>query len=99
MFNISKPSGLERKRDFHSEAPGAKHEYRLRRYGPLRMAGAVWEETQTEKLRRAAKERYQRARSEFNLDFAEKDKFGPDNTYSSVESLNNIRDPRDYRVQ
>lgn len=99
MFNISKPSGLERKREFHLNAPAEKHEYRLRHYGPLRMAGAVWEETQTEKLRRAAKERYQRSRSEFELNFGLDDKFGPDNTYSSKESLNNIPDPKDYKVQ
>jgi len=97
MFNISKPSGLERKRDFHSEAPAAKHEYRLRRYGPLRMAGSVWEETVSEKLKKAAKARY--AKQEHGVGFGGGDKFGPDNTYTTQESLSSTPDPRGYRVQ
>ena len=99
MLNLSKPSFLERKRDFHLEAPSAKHEYRLRRYGPMRMAGAVWEETQREKLQKAAKARYRREESIGNLDFAQNDKFGPDDSYDSKEYLSSTPDPRDYRVQ
>jgi hypothetical protein len=96
MFNISKPSGLERKREFHSEAPAAKHEYRLRRYGPLRMAGAVWEETISEKLKKAAKARYAKERS--GIGFGGGDRFGPDESYATKEALNNTPDPKGYRV-
>jgi len=96
MFNISKPSGLERKRDFHGEAPAAKHEYRLRRYGPLRMAGTVWEESVSEKLKKAAKARY--ATQNSGVGFGGGDKFGPDDNYATQESLNNTPDPKGYRV-
>jgi hypothetical protein len=96
MFDISKPSGLERKREFHSEAPAAKHEYRLRRYGPLRMAGAVWEETVSEKLKKAARARYAKEGSGFG--FGGGDRFGPDDSYVTQESLNNIPDPKGYKV-
>ena len=99
MFDVSKPFKGERLRDFHTEAPAAKHEYRLRHYGPLRMAGAVWEETLREKLQKAARARYKETKSEFSVGFAAKDKFGPDDSYQSRESLSNIPDPKDYKIQ
>lgn len=100
MFNINKPSKLERKRAFHSEAPGAKHEYRLRHYGPLRFAGAVWTETHAEKMRKAARTRAQHAQTELgrSLGFADNDRFEPSNTYERQRSLRRTPDPEGYTI-
>lgn len=100
MHNISKPSKFERKREFHAEAPGAKHEYRLRRYLPLRLAGEIWEETLREKLQKAAKTRHSSRQTEFarGLGFADKDKFEPAESYSTKKSLTQTPDPEGYTI-
>ena len=88
----------ERRVEFHAEAPFAKHDYRFRSRDVIRMAGSIWSESQDEHTRRLQKER-QRDRMKqmpVGLGFAERDNYGPDNSYDSVTSLNSIRGPEDY---
>lgn len=100
MFNITKPSELERKRNFHSEAPAAKHEYRLRKYLPLRLAGEIWEETLKEKLQKAARQRVKSRQTDFphGLGFADTDKFEPAQSYRDRRSLTQTPDPEGYTI-
>lgn len=100
MLNISKPSKLEKKRQFHLEAAEAKHDYRLRRYGPLRLAGEVWQETLSEKLKKAARARHAARSNEFarGLGFADKDNFEPASSYGNQKSLKQTPDPEGYTI-
>lgn len=100
MAGLSQLSKLERKREFHAEAPAAKHEYRLRRYLPLRLAGEIWEETLREKLQKAAIKRRAGQSTEFTrgLGFADHDKFEPSSSYAIRKSLTQTPDPAGYTV-
>ncbi len=88
----------ERRVGFHAEAPFAKHDYRFRSRDVIRMAGSVWSESPAEHTKKLQREReVERTRhSPVGLGFANKDDFGPDNTFPSVTSLSSIRAPEDY---
>lgn len=92
MFNISKPSKHERDVAFHAEAPFAKHDYRFRSRDIIRLAGQVWGESQSERTDRLRRERmFKKAKqTPVGLGFADRDKFGPDDTYESVSFLSSI---------
>jgi hypothetical protein len=88
----------ERRVGFHAEAPFAKHDYRFRSRDVIRLAGRVWSESPEEKQKIAHRERTRERmkNTPVGLGFADRDKYGPDNTYRSVAPLNSIRGPEDY---
>lgn len=92
MFNINKPSKHERSIAFHAEAPFAKHDYRFRSRDIIRLAGQVWGESQSERADRLRRERmFKKAKQiPVGLGFADRDSFGPDDTYNSVSFLSSI---------
>jgi len=55
------------------------------------MAGTVWAESAEERQQRLQRDRTFKKMKEnpVGLGFGERDSFGPDNTYSSVEFINN----------
>lgn len=67
----------------------AKHDYRFRQRGDIRMAGTVWSESEAERGRRLSREYLRRKMQEtpVGLGFSEKDKFGPDNDYDTREPI------------
>lgn len=93
MSDQIRESRHERKVRFHGDAPFAKHDYRYRSRNVIRMAGKVWSESPRERQQRLARERLSgKAKSiPVGVGFGERDDFGPDDTYSTVEFLNNRR--------
>ena len=91
-------SSHERKVRFHGDAPSAKHDYRYRSRDVIRMAGKVWTESPRERQLRLAKSRSLQKSKEIpvGLGFSENDKFGPDDSYNSVQNLNNTPGPESY---
>ena len=83
---------------FHGEAPFAKHDYRYRSRDVIRMAGQVWAESGVERQQRLRRERlFEKMRqTPVGLGFANRDNYGPDNTYNSVSFLKHTPDPVDY---
>jgi hypothetical protein len=79
----------ERKVAFHAEAPFAKHDYRFRQRGDIRMAGAVWAESLSERKRRLSREYLRKKMRDVpvGLGFGENDKFGPDNSYDTKDPI------------
>lgn len=98
MSDSIRESQHERKVRFHGEAAFAKHDYRYRSRDVIRLAGQVWAESADERQNRLRRERtFARMRNTpVGLGFANRDSYGPDNYYGSVESLNNIYGPADY---
>jgi len=79
----------ERKVAFHAEAPFAKHDYRFRQRGDIRMAGTVWQESPSERGQRLSRE-YLRKKMRgipVGLGFGENDTFGPDNSYDTKDPI------------
>lgn len=101
MSNAIRESSHERKVRFHGEAPFAKHDYRYRSRDVIRMAGKVWEESPSERGARLARERLSGKSKTMpvGVGFANRDQFGPSETYGAWRSLNNIRVPGDYISQ
>lgn len=91
-------SSHERRVGFHTEAPFAKHDYRFRSRDVIRLAGKVWSESPKEQRTIAQRERTRERMKNIpvGLGFADRDDFGPDNSYPSVSSLSSIRVPEDY---
>lgn len=83
---------------FHGEAPFAKHDYRYRSRNAIRMAGQVWSESGSERQQRLRRERsFEKMKNTpVGLGFANRDNYGPDDTYKSVSFLSSIPDPVDY---
>lgn len=98
MSDSIKESRHERKVRFHGEAPFAKHDYRYRSRDVIRLAGQVWAESGNERQQRLHKERMFKTMSQrpVGLGFANRDEFGPDDTYFTRESLNSRRAQADY---
>jgi len=98
MSDSIRESRHERKVRFHAEAPFAKHDYRYRSRNVIRLAGQVWAESGDERQQRLRRERMFRAMSErpVGLGFANRDNFGPDDSYDTKESLNSKRAQADY---
>ena len=88
----------ERRVGFHAEAPFAKHDSRFRSRDVIRMAGSVWSESADEHSKKLQRERDRQRMSEtpVGLGFADRDNYGPDNSYDSVAALSSIRGPEDY---
>jgi len=88
----------ERRVGFHAEAPFAKHDYRFRSRDVIRMAGSVWSESPAEHTKKLQKERIRERMKEtpVGLGFADRDEYGPDDSYNSVAPLSSIRGPEDY---
>jgi len=87
------PSRHERKVEFHTRAPEARLETRFNRRPSIRMAGEIFPESPRERTRRLEREGQQRKQKttpvgygEF-LGFADKDNYGPDDSYESREEL------------
>ena len=97
MSDSIKESKHERKVRFHGEAPFAKHDYRYRSRDVIRLAGKVWAESAEERQQRLRRERVAQTMRHIpvGLGFANRDNFGPDDSYNSVASLNSISS-RDY---
>jgi len=98
MSDSIKESRHERKMRFHGEAPFAKHDYRYRSRNVIRMAGQVWSESGSERQQRLRRERsFEKMKNTpVGLGFANRDNYGPDDTYKSVSFLSSIPDPVDY---
>jgi hypothetical protein len=98
MSDEIRESSHERKVRFHGDAPFAKHDYRYRSRDVIRMAGKVWAESPRERQFRLAKTRSLAKSREtpVGLGFSEKDEFGPDNSYNSIQSLNSTPGPESY---
>lgn len=98
MSDSIRESHHERKVRFHGEAPFAKHDYRYRSRDVIRLAGKVWGESGDERQQRLRRERtfQQMKNTPVGLGFGIRDRYGPDDTYSSIESLNSISGPADY---
>ena len=79
----------ERKMRFHEEAPFAKHDYRYRSRSSIRMAGKVWAESPDERSKRLSRERtfLKMRETPVGVGFANRDSFGPDDSYGSVNYL------------
>lgn len=89
MSKRESASKHERKVAFHAEAPFAKHDYRYRQRGDIRMAGTVWSESPQERGQRLSRE-YLRKKMRgvpVGLGFGENDKFGPDNSYDTRQPI------------
>ena len=101
MSDDIRESRHERKVRFHGDAPFAKHDYRYRSRDVIRMAGKVWAESAEERTHRLARERLsgKSKSTPVGIGFADKDKFGPDDSFSTRSFLSNIRAPEDYRIQ
>ncbi len=99
MSDSIKESKKERKLRFHAEAPFAKHDYRYRSRDVIRLAGQVWAESGEERQQRLRKERLFKSmkNTPAGIGFGDKDKFGPDDTYASVEIINNKFGQVDYK--
>lgn len=95
MSDQIRESKHERKVSFHAEAPFAKHDYRYRSRDVIRLAGQVWAESSDERQNRLRKERlFKSMRSiPVGLGFANKDTFGPDNNYNTVDYIKRTPDP------
>lgn len=91
-------SSHERRVGFHAEAPFAKHDYRFRSRDVIRLAGKVWSESPKEQQKIAQQERTRERMKNIpvGLGFADRDDFGPDNSYRSVSPLSSIRAPEGY---
>jgi len=98
MSDSIKESKHERKVRFHGEAPFAKHDYRYRSRDVIRLAGQVWAESGDERQQRLRRERtFKKMRTTpVGLGFANRNNLGPDNSYNSIEFLNNKRAQEDY---
>lgn len=99
MSDSIKESKHERKIRFHGEAPFAKHDYRYRSRDVIRMAGQVWAESGSERQQRLRREHLmQRSReTPVGLGFSERDFYGPDNSYKTVEVISNKLGRVDYK--
>ena len=88
----------ERRVGFHAEAPFAKHDYRFRSRDVIRMAGSIWSESVDERSKKLQRERDRERMREtpVGLGFADRDNYGPDNSYDSIALLSSIRGPEDY---
>lgn len=101
MSDSIRESRHERKVRFHAEAPFAKHDYRYRNRSVIRLAGQVWSESADERQQRLRRKRTveKMKNTPVGLGFANQDSYGPDDSYKSVQSLNNIRGPEGYMHQ
>ncbi len=83
----------ERRIDFHSEAPLAKHDYRFNQRPDIRMAGQVWQESETERGRRLRRENVRERSKNQPVYFDEyQSTSAPDNDYNTVEYIKRIPD-------
>ena len=98
MSDSIKESKHERRVRFHGEAPFAKHDYRYRSRDVLRLAGQIWAESGAERQQRLKRERSfsKMKNTPVGLGFANRDNYGPDDTYRSVSTLSSTPDPIDY---
>jgi hypothetical protein len=98
MSDSIKESHHERKVRFHGEAPFAKHDYRYRSRDVIRLAGQIWAESADERQQRLLRKRTieKMKNTPVGLGFANRDNYGPDDSFNSVQYLNSIRAPEDY---
>ena len=98
MSDSIRESRHERKMRFHAEAPFAKHDYRYRSRDVIRLAGQIWSESGNERTKRLSRERTfaKMKNTPVGLGFANRDNFGPDNSYNSVNFISYIPDQEDY---
>jgi hypothetical protein len=89
MPDSIRESKHEREVRFHEEAPFSKHDSRYRSKSVIRMAGEIWGESQKERSKNLKRERmFLRMReTPVGLGFANRDSFGPDDTYESIDYL------------
>lgn len=82
----------ERRIDFHSEAPLAKHDYRFNRRPDIRMAGTVWAESPAERGRRLRRENLRERSKREPLYFDYGPSATPDQDWATVEYIKQIPD-------
>lgn len=89
MSDSIRESEHERKVSFHAEAPFAKHDYRYRSRDVIRLAGQIWGESPVERRKRLSRERsfLKMRETPVGVGFGNKDTFGPDDSYNSVNYL------------
>jgi hypothetical protein len=94
MSDNIRPSRHERRVGFHGEAPFAKHDYRYRSRNVIRLAGKVWAEDSNERQRRLNRERLKdrMRKTPVGLGFGVNDNYGPDDTYHTIEFIDNRHD-------
>jgi hypothetical protein len=85
-------SRRERRVDFHSEAPFAKHDYRFRQRRDMRLAGSVWEESPRERELRLSRDRTRRKAKTTLVGFNPEPTTRPDNNYTTKEYIKYIPD-------
>jgi hypothetical protein len=90
MSNQLPSSRRERRVDFHSEAPFAKHDYRFRNRPNIRMAGTVWAESSRERELRLARDRVRRKAKTTLVGFNPEPASRPDDNYSTTEYIKYI---------
>jgi hypothetical protein len=95
MFNRHiRPSLHESQVAYQVDKPLYKHEKRLDRYFPMRLAGEIWWETEISRKKELKRTNLRIASMQdpVGLGFGVGDNFGPDESYNSLESLSSTLD-------
>lgn len=101
MFNHIRPSLHESRVEYAGVKPLQKYGKRLDKYLPLRIAGKIWQTSETEeKINLKHKNlRYASLSGPVGLGFSVGDNYGPDDSFNTKENLNNIYDQDYYTNQ
>ena len=95
MFNRHiRPSLHESRVAYQIDKPSYKHEKRLDRYFPMRLAGEIWGETDASRKKELDRInlRSSSMQAPVGLGFGVGDNFGPDESYGSPEYLSSTPD-------
>jgi len=95
MFNRHiRPSLHESRVAYQVDKPLYKHEKRLDRYFPMRLAGEIWGETDASRKKELDRVNLKNSsmQAPVGLGFGVGDNFGPDESYNSPEYLSNTPD-------
>lgn len=87
MSDKIKSSRHERRAEFHSHAPFAKHDYKFNKRLDIRLAGQVWSESPQERSKRLTRERVREQSKTNPVWFEATDIAGPDENYGTREYI------------
>jgi len=101
MFNHIRPSLHESRVEYAGVKPLQKYGKRLDKYLSLRIAGKIWQTSETEEKRNLKHKnlRYASLSGPVGLGFSVGDNYGPDDSFNTKENLNNIYDQDYYTNQ
>jgi len=101
MFNHIRPSLHESRVEYAGVKPLQKYGKRLDKYLPLRMAGKIWQTSETEEKRDLKRKnlRYASLSDPVGLGFGVGDRYGPDDSFNTKEKFNNIHGQDHYTNQ